>query len=256
MRGLWMCCLCLLMGSLVLTNGCGGGSNSSNANQQGGSSTVTAASQAQGVYEGQAQTGQSFETIILPNDQIWALYGSTSGGVFYVSGMLTGAGKSQSGSYTANVTDFYYTGQTFSGSVSASYTPNSSIAGTYSEVGQVPLTFSGAVSQGFNYNAPASLSDVAGSWTGAILDGSIATITVNPDATFSGSDFGCNFTGTIKPDPSGKNFFDVSTTFSGNCTPHTASGIAVDYPLPNGGGRQLVVGVATSGWGTGFVATR
>lgn len=243
---------------LVLV-GCGGGNIGG-----GGTGGGNTAGQAQGVYSGTASNGDSFESIVLPNDKFYGLYGMNSGNVFTVYGMITGQGTSNSGTYTAaSVTDFYYTGATYSGSLAASYVQGSSLNGTLNEpsgVGQITFTGSALPASSFNYNTPASLSDISGSWTGTLLDGTTTTVTINSSGTVSGSSGGCAFSGTVAADSSNKNFFDVSLTFGGApclLPNQTASGVGVYYLLPDGVTHQLVAGVTVGiSAGTVFFAQR
>jgi hypothetical protein len=74
----------------------------------------------------------------------------------------------------------------------------------------------------------------------------------------SGASSGCSFSGTISPDSSNKNFFDVSLTFGASpCLfpNQTATGVGVEYLLSNGVTHQLL-GAVTSGtsFGTVFAA--
>jgi hypothetical protein len=245
---------------LITVTGCGGtkGTNSGGFKSSGSNTP----GQAQAVYSGTASNGTAFQTIILPTDQYYAIYGTTSGNTFTISGMLTGQGVSNDGKYTATVTDFSNTGTTNTGSVSASYVVGSSITGTLTETGNPALTFAGTVmpSSSFNYGAAASLADITGSWTGTLLDGTSATVTINANGNFSGSDSGCLFSGTIRPSTSGKNFFDVSMSFGASpcASPNqTASGVAIDYLLSDGITHQLLAGVSSgSTFGTVFVGNR
>jgi hypothetical protein len=238
----------VLLSALLLT-GCGGSGGGS-----GSSST-----KAQGVYFGTTSLGTTFETIVLPNDKAYALYGTTSGNIFLVEGFLAGQGSSKNGSYTASVTDYYYTGADYSGSVTASYVVGSSLNGTYTESGQQE-TFTGSVSSGYNFNTPALLSSVTGAWSGALMDGESARVTINSNGTLSGSsNLGCSFSGTISPDSSGTNFFNVSLTFGGSpCVlpNQTVSGVAVDYLLSNGVTTQIVAALSSGSNGTVFIANR
>ncbi len=260
--GYWF--ILFVLCTLLLNAGCGGGGASSNSGTPGGKSTGGSSAtpgQAQGVYSGTASSGSNFETIILPNDTYYALYGTNSGNTFYIEGMITGQGTSSNGSYTATVIDYYYTGTTYKGSVTASYVAGLSINGTLTETGNPVVTFNGTAlpSSSFNYNTPAALSDTSGAWTGMLMNGSTAIVTINPNGTFSGSDSGCLFSGTINPDASGKNFFDISLTYG--ATPcllpnQTQSGIVIDYLLLDGVTRQLMAGVsAGTNYGTVFVST-
>jgi hypothetical protein len=175
--------------------------------------------------------------------------------------MMTGPGKSSSGTFTANVTDFFFTGAINSASVTASYEPGSSIHGTITE-NETMTTFSGTVppSSSFNYNTPASVSAISGSWTGKLLDGMSTTITINSNGTISGSSSGCSLAGTVAADSSGKNFFDVSLTFGDSpcAAPNkTATGVGIYYLLSDGVTHQLLFAVTVgNSLGTVFFAQR
>ena len=71
---------------------------------------------------------------------------------------------------------------------------------------------------------------------------------------------GCSFTGTITPDGSNKNFFDVSLTFgvSPCLMPNQkATGIAVNYLLSDGMTNQFLAGVSSgNSMGMVFAAER
>lgn len=246
----------LVLSLLVVLFGCGGGNSNSSSN-----SSPSTPGQAQGVYSGSASNGDAFQTIILPNDNYYALYGTTSSNVFSISGMLTGQGTSANGNYTATVTDFNNSGAIYTGSVSATYVVGASINGTVTETGNPAVTFSGTVMQSsqFNYNTSATLSDITGTWNGTLLDGNTASVTINSNGSFTGTDStGCSYSGTISTDSSGKNFFDVSLTDGPSpclLPNQTFSGIAVDYLLSDGVTRQLLAGVASgTSYGTVFVA--
>jgi len=246
-----------LLGLMLL--GCGGSSSSISGGGGGGGGN--SAGQAQGIYSGTSSNGYSFYTIVLPNDKFYGIYGNISGNVFLLFGMISGQGTSSSGTYTASVTDFFYTGAINSGSITASYVAGSSLSGTLTENG-TNITFTGTSlpASSFNYNTPASLSAISGTWTGTLLDGMTTTATISSNGTVSGSSSGCSFSGTVAADSSNKDFFDVSLTFGGSpcALPNqTASGIGVEYLLSDGVTHQLLaaVTVGTSA-GTVFAAAR
>jgi len=243
----------------LLLIGCGG-SGGSYANGGGGGGGSTAG-QAQGAYSGTSSNGYTFETIVLPNDKFYATYGTVSGNVFLIYGMITGQGTSGSSTYSASVTDFFHTGTTNSGSITATYAPGSSLNGTLTENG-TNITFTGAslAASTFNFNTQASLSAISGTWTGSLMDGTAATVTISSNGNVGGSSSGCSFSGTVVADSSNKNFFDVSLTFGGSpCSlpNQTASGIGVDYLLSDGVTHQLLAAVTIGpSAGTVFVAAR
>ena len=245
-----ICTAALLLAATLFATGCG-------------STNKSTPGQAQGVFAGTTSSAVTFETIILPNDTFYAIYGQTSGNVFSVEGMVLGQGLSNNGKFNATITDFLGNGTTAAGSIAATYVKGSTISGTFTETGQNNVTFTGTAIAGssFNYNTPALLSDIAGmTWGGSLQDGSFAAVSINTDGTFSGTDSGCSFSGTVTPDSSGKNFFKVSLTYGASpclLPNQTQTGIAVDYLLSDGVTRQLLAGV-TSGTsnGTVFVATK
>lgn len=246
----------ILLFSVLFSIGCGSGSSSATNNNNGGTNVGTA----QGVYQGTAANGDFFETIVLPNDKAYAVYGLNSGGVFTVYGMMTGQGASNNGSYTANLKDFDYTGTGITATLTASYVAGSTLNGTVSE-GGASLSFTGTAipSSLFNYNTPADMANITGNWTGDSLEGAYSNVNVTSGGTITGSSGGCSFTGTVTPS-NAKNFYTVSLSFGPSpclAPNQTAQGIAVTYLLQDGVTRQVVVGGTTSGgYGSAFVATR
>jgi hypothetical protein len=249
----------LICGFVLAISGLGCGSS---YNNNGGSSGGTSyAGHAQGVYSGTSSGGFNFSTIVLPNDKIYAIYGTQSGNSLLLYGLISGQGTSGNGTYTATVNDFFYTGSVSNGSVSATYVAGSSLNGSLTE-SSATTTFTGASlpTSSFNYNTPALLSDISGNWSGTLLDGMSTTVVISSNGSVTGSSSGCSFSGTVSPDSSNKNFFDVSLTFAGSpCSApnQTATGVGVEYLLSNGVTHQLLAGV-TSGTslGTVFVAAR
>jgi len=250
-----VCTICVVA-LMVVWSGCGGGYSGG-----GGGGSTNYAGQAQGVYSGTTSSGSTFESIVLPNDKIYAIYGTVSGNVLTLDGMVAGQGTSGNDTFTAStVTDFLYTGAVNTGTLTATDVPGSSITGTLTENG-TPITFNGTASSSFNYNTPASVSDITGTWTGTLLDGSPTTVTINSNGSLSGSDSsGCSFTGTVTADSSNKNFFDISVTFGASpcgLPNQTATGIGVYSLLPDGVTHELLAGVnAGTSYGTVFFAYR
>jgi hypothetical protein len=242
----------------LMSVGCG---TSYSGNGGGGGGGGNYAGQAQGVYSGTTSSGYTFSTIVLPTDKFYAIYGTVSGNTLLLTGLVTGQGTSGNGTYTASVTDFTHTGAISSGSVSATYVAAASLNGSLTESGNA-ITFTGTSepASSFTYNTSASLSAITGTWTGTLLDGMTTTGTINSNGSVSGSSSGCSFSGTVAPDSSNKNFFDVSLTFGPSpCSlpNQTATGIAVEYLLSDGVTHQLLVAVTVgTTFGTVFAAVR
>jgi hypothetical protein len=252
----------LLFVLLLAAAGCGSNNDGSSGTSGTNNNAVSTTGDAQGVYSGNSSNGYSFESMVLPNDKFVALYGTSTSTQFLIYGMITGQGASGTSTYTASsVTDFFYTGVINSASVTASYVAGSSLNGTLTENGNM-ITFTGTSlpSSSFNYNTQASISAISGTWIGILIDGSPATVTIGSNGSVSGSSSGCSFSGTVTPDSSNKNFFDVSLIFGASpcALPNqTASGIGIEYLLSNGTTHQLLAGVTVgTSEGTVFAAER
>jgi len=214
---------------------------------------------APGAYFGTDSIGETFEALLLPNNKVYALYGTKSANVFTISGMITGTGSSANGSFSAPITDYYYTGSIYTGTVSATYVSGTSISGTVmdSGVGTTTFTASALPTSQYNFATSASLANLIGTWNGFLFGDIAASVTITSNGSFSGSSQGCSFAGTMTPDSSGMNFLDFSLTYSGNPCLHpnqTQTGIAVDYLLSDGVTRQLLAAVSSSSSGNVFVA--
>lgn len=245
------------------SGGAGGGSSGGGTSGGSGAGGGTPG-QAQGVYTGTVSNGNSFDAIVLPNDRIYIVSGPPIGdGEFNARNMLAGQGTSSNGTFTATVSEFSLGSTSNVGSVSikATYVVGSTFKGTATGNG-ITNTFSGVpfpASQ-FNYSSSASLSSIVGNWSGILLNGNSATLNVNSDGTFSGSDnSGCSFTGTATLDSPKKNFFDVAVTLGGSCTlaGQTLSGVGVERLLPDGITRRLTVAVTSGDFSVGdlFIGT-
>lgn len=250
--------------SLTLLS-CGGGSGGSNSVNSSSGGSANTAGQAQGVYEGTTSNGLTFNAMVLPSDVFYAVYGNLIGNVLYVCGMATGQGASNNGDYSATDNDFDYCGgqaAVLSGNVTATYSTGVSMNGSITENGNTE-SFNATVppSSQFNFATAASVSAVSGSWDGTLTDGESATVNIDSLGNMTGtSSGGCFFSGTIKPDSSNKNFFDISVTLGSSpcATPNqSASGIGVDYHLSDGVTTQLIAGVSSgSFFGIVFAAQR
>ena len=205
--------------SVSMLVGCGGSSQQVSNNP--------AQTKAQGVYVGTAQnTGGSnpySEAIILPDDRLYAVYGNIINNMFVIDGFLVGQGTSNHGQYAVtDVRDYQWNGDLVHGSFSASYVPGQSISGTFKESGvSMPFTASVPPKATFVFDQPALLTDLAQPWTSFIdLFGNYTTPTFESDGTVSGgilvhgTGTYCDYSGRLTPDSGGKNFFQVTVTFT------------------------------------------
>lgn len=226
--------------------GCGGGSDSP------ATPAVTAptpvATTAEGVYVGDltGSSSKEFELLVLENGEFWSIYGTSTASAFGVAGFIQGSGNSNNGSFTsANAKDFGVS-PALAGTLSATYdstakTINGTVTATTGAV-----TFNGGPIAGslYNYNTPASLATIAGSWSTSSSTGEGIALNVAANGEFTAnSDLGCKFAGTVTPRPSGKNVFNVGLTFGAapcGLPGQSASGIALAYPLTNGKTQLLI----------------
>lgn len=190
--------------------------------------------------------GRQHYTLVLENGQFYTLYGSTSNGIFGVSGFLQGNGSSSNGSYSAgDVKDASASNPVLQpGTLSATYTAGSSFNGTLTE-GNTSVTLSGTALGAaiYNYSTAANLAAVAGTWNMTSLRGYPVTLNIAAAGTFTGTSSGCSLSGTIKPRSSGKNVLDVAITYGPSpciLAGQSLNGIAISYAIGNGQ-QQLAI---------------
>jgi hypothetical protein len=233
----------------ALLTACGGG---------GGGSSVANAN-AEGTWSGTDSSGSSFNLLVLENGDFYSLYGTNAAGNFLVQGFDKGTSSMSGNALNASITEYDRTG-TFTGTVNATVVTNTSIKGSAtSSTGNTTVTLSAtplsASYSSYNYNTAPVNSDVFGNWTGTILDGSTATISISTAGGITGSNGGCTFTGTATPRSSGKNVFDMNLTFGLSPCAYPGqkvSGIALDYVLSNGK-RQLLAAMQDTTKARGYL---
>ncbi|MDO9166102.1 MAG: hypothetical protein Q7U13_08345 [Rhodoferax sp.] len=249
--------LAIALSALTLV-ACGGGGGET-------STAAVATPSAEGVYGGTltGSTSSAFQMLVLENGDFWSMYGISTPTAFGVAGFVQGSGTSNNGTFTsANVKDFGFR-PAAAGTASATYNATAgTISGTVSTTAGT-VTFNGGPIAGslYNYNTPASLATVSGSWSTTALTGEGVALNIASNGAFTAlSTIGCNFAGTVTPRASGKNVFNVALTFgAAPCAlpGQTASGIAVAYPLANGKTQLLVtVTEGTRTYGTAAFGTR
>jgi len=209
---------------------------------------------AEGVYGGTLAGALSseFQLLILENGDYWSIYGKTYASTFYVYGVAQGTGTANNGSFiSTNLKDFG-TAPATAGSVYATYNSTArTISGTMStDSGSFALTGGPLTGSLYDYNKPALLSTISGSWTGSGLGGETIALNIAAEGAFTGhSSGGCNFSGAFIPRPSGKNVFNVTITFGASpCVMPglSGSGIAVAYPLTNGQTQLMAAAIDNS----------
>jgi hypothetical protein len=224
----------LLSAALLVLASCGGNSDSP---------TIPAP---EGAFTGSFSNGIQLTNLVIADGTFWSVYGSSVDDIHgFGRGDFKADGK---GKFTLALSNYAEPGNDPKvASGSGTYT-SSSIAGSVSEEGQT-LSFKVSAMPDKNYvfKTPASLTSVAGKWSGKLLDGENGDIDIGPDGVFTGSSSGgCHFTG--KFDTTKVNVFNVSVTSGGApCVfpGETSTGIGVTF-LRDDGKHQLLVAVINS----------
>lgn len=217
-----------------------------------------------GLHVGTTSTNYELNVLMLEDGSLWGLYERTVNNIGLVYGVVQANGAATNGSYAAtDGRDYYYTGATTAGVVSASYTAAGTFNGSVSSAtGAVSFTTSKPATSPYNYDTPAQLSAMVGTWSGTTLDGATTNIVISSTGAVAGASGACNFTGTVVPRPSGKNVFNVGVTFANSSAcllpGGSASGIAITYPISGTTRNQVVVAIQNTArtFGTGFLAIR
>lgn len=248
----------LVLASILAIHGCGGGGSDSDGSD---AELPKSGPTAEGVYGGTLTGGaaDSFQLVVLENDEYWALYGDTLPSVFLVSGFIQGTGKSNNGSFTSSNPKDFGVIPAVSGTLTATYDATAkTISGEVkNSLGAVGFQGGPIPNSLYDYKSPADLSKITGIWMMTDLSGEGLTLDIAANGAFTGTTTtGCSMSGSFVPRPSGKNVFNVSLTFgSAPCglPGQTATGIGIEYPLTSGR-TQLIAAVKDSARDLGTAA--
>jgi len=235
--------------------------NNGVSSQGGGSSTNVSI---EGAWTGTTSNNYNINLLVLENNELWNMFGTTSGNNLLVSGFDQGSGSVNGSSVNASLKEYLngsapyaVTAVTISGTAVAGTSIKGSLAysggsGTFS-VAPMPVS-------SFNYDQAAKISDVQGTWNGLMLNGLPANLTIASTGTLSGSNNGCLFNGTATPRSSGKNVLNISVSFgAAPCAlpGQTMTGIALSYKTITNQTQLIIAAVdASKSNGTAFLALR
>lgn len=202
--------------SFVLLASCGGDGGPAPA-------PATPPASPAGFYVGTSGAGPTLREVsalILDNGRVYSLYSGPAGGPpTGIAGAVIGNGVTTGNTFTASPTrDFNFEAPSVTiGSLSASFTPRSSISGTVS--GGVPaVSFTGTYSPAYE-NAP-SLTTAAGTYNGFVgfsAGSEASTVVVAANGAVSATSVGgCALSGTASLHASG-NVYDVTITVGAGC---------------------------------------
>jgi len=203
----------------VALAGCGGGGGGD------------AAASAEGFWD-----SDNLGVLIANTGEFWAV-GVSGNSPYLLAGNISVSGSSLSGQFNA-----YAPPLAIPGTLTGTITEKSKIAGTVSALGVTgPLTltyFPG-------YDTAASLANIAGTYT---PDGG-GTVTISSSGALVGVNAGCTATGSVAPDPSGKNFYRLTLNLGPapcGAPNSTGSGVLIQSDkLLIGGAVIGNIGVAT-----------
>ena len=189
----------------VLLAGCGGGDDNP-------APAPTPTATAEGFWTGTASTGVNVALAVLENGETWGVY--TSGGALV--GALYGNTISSGNTVSGAGKDFNIPSRTVT---SATYSGTFSAKNSIKVLTSAGASFSGAYNN--SYDQPASLSALAGTFSGWGVSGTTSPAAISATVSSTGAiivpaSLGCAATGTAKPRASGKNIFDVTVTFVGS----------------------------------------
>ena len=232
----------LTIGIASILTACGGGG--------GGGSTAPSAPPvtAEGFWEGTASTGTSVALAVLEDGETWGVYtsGNSIAGALY--GQTTSSGTTLTGSGNDfNIAAHSVSSATYNGTFVAKSTIRVASGGT---------TFSG--NYAVAYDQPASLTALAGTFTGQGISGNSSAQTIPVTISTTGAitvptSAGCGASGTASPRATGKNIFDVLVTFNGTSCALGNGTITKGVGYFNATSRTLVVLALNSAKTDGFI---
>ncbi len=227
-----------IVGVAVVLAACGGGGDD-----------APPPNAAQGFWSGQASTGTTVSVAILENGETWGVYSSGS----VILGALYGQTTASGGTLNGSGSEFDIAARSVaSGTYQGTYSPKSTLA-VRTSLGSV---FTGSYNA--DYDNPASLAAVAGSFSGTGVSASSPVQSPSVSISAAGAitvppSLGCSASGTASPRPSGKNVFNVTVTFSGTSCALGNGGTASGIAYYNTATRELLVLALNSAKTDGFI---
>jgi hypothetical protein len=209
-----------------------------------------------GVFGGAILRGSDADLLLVVREDGTKLgiYGTNTPTSFSIAGFLAIGGDWRSGSDPTvyNGKDWGRNGLNVY--LDASYDiAMPSLSGTIRSTTET-LSFTGGPIPGstYNFNMPATVAGVAGSWNLTDDEGRAATLNIAADGNLAGQYLGCSVTGVVKPSDSGKNLLNLGLSFDKASCPENPylldlphHGFVLAYPL-TAGGTQLIVWAETN----------
>lgn len=214
----------------------------------------------QGGYSATSSDGSSGSTLILEDGTVWAIGGTESEDGLVVESLIRGPLAVSGSNVTSSSLRQYdfesgstITGGGFSGSVAGSGVITGTLTATgFDPVNTVLTPIDPAV---YNYDTPATLAAIAGTWTGFFSTGDDGAVTISSGGVVSSvTTLGCTINGTVVPRASGKNVYDVVVNFGpAPCALPNGTGSGVAIIASPGSAPQLTVAVVSGDLSLGAV---
>jgi len=230
----------------------------------GSSAPINPSNPVAGAWNGVLDNGKLVNLIVMPNNYFYAIIGNNTANGFIGNELDIGSSINNLGTSTTIIGGMFseYTGTTgivASGVMNGSFIGNNISASiTYSS--QLKLSSTLTNIQNYTFYTPADINMISGFWTGSFSFGNQTTINISQSGVVSGNSGNCAFSGSISPNNSSVNIFDVNLTFQQLCpiVGSDQSGIAYVYPSSVSGKKQLIVTVRNSNasWAVFFTGIR
>lgn len=230
----------------------GGGSDTPPAN------TTTAEGAYSGTLTGGTTGSNATTLIVTETGDFYALNGTRTNDVLYVSGLVTGKGTSANGAFSAAAKSYYLDTLPSTVNIAANYVQGTSMSGTVT--GSTSSgTFSATTAEvlPYVYSQAANISEAVGNWPATGLLGQTGTVTVTADGKITSNQAGCISTGTFTAASGSRNYFKVSITVGPSpcALPGVViNGIAVVSPVENSNLKQLIFAGTTADGSAATVA--
>lgn len=233
---------------LAACGGGGGGGGGGGSSSGGGGST--SAGNAEGLWSGTTSTGYALSLLVLEDGTTWGLYGAGN----TIWGSIYGTSTASGSSFSASGTAFsFYSRTASSTTLTGLVYPGSSLNIQASSGGTGSLIYN------TSYNTPATLAAIAGNYTGwSVTKSTLAqsvTFSIAGNGAITSSYTNCSVSGSVTPRASGKNVYNVTTTFTGSACALgngvTTTGVAVLDA--SSGSSRLYVSTLNASQTDGFV---
>lgn len=213
-----------------------------------------AQSSAEGLWDGTTGTGRTVSGVVLDDATYWFLY-SVTGDPSMIEGFIQGDSSFQNGTLTSSNAKDFNVGRSgapvLNATINGKYETKQRLSGT--TVYQIggPDTFTTTYDS--DYELPADVNVVAGTYSGPVAAGETVNVTVSAAGGISGnSSTGCTFTGSFSPHANG-NVFNMTITFGGQTACSNGSDTVRGVGFIDAGTKKLYSAAFNAARTNGFI---